>query len=67
MRARKYLAGKDSEPLDALSKGFAFETLVLNELRAYNAYADRHRDIAYYKSEGGLEIDFVVELKKKTI
>ncbi|MBI3201080.1 MAG: ATP-binding protein [Myxococcales bacterium] len=60
-------AGLLFEPMDSLWKGAAFETFVLGELRAFNDYARRHRDIYFYRSEGGLEIDFVVELNKKTL
>ncbi len=60
-------AGLQHEAMDSFWRGFAFETLLFGELRAYNRYADRGRSIFYYKSEGQLEIDFVIELKKKTM
>lgn len=56
-----------AEPLDSVARGFALETLLLAELRAYNHYAAKGRGIFYYHSEGGLEVDFIVELRKKTM
>lgn len=55
------------EPFDSVARGFALETLLLAELRAYNHYAAKGRGIYYYHSEGGLEVDFIVELRKKTL
>jgi uncharacterized protein len=55
------------EPFDSVARGFALETLVLAELRAYNHYAGKGRGLYYYHSEGGLEVDFIVELRKKTM
>jgi len=55
------------EPFDSVARGFALETLLLAELRAYNHNAGKGRGLYCYHSEGGLEIDFIVELRKKTI
>lgn len=55
------------EPFDSVARGFALETLLLAELRAYNHYAAKGRGLYYYRSEGGLEVDFIVELRKKTL
>lgn len=60
-------AGLIREPLDSLSKGFAFETLVLNELRIYNEVSRRERKISFYGVNGAEEIDFIVETQKKTM
>ena len=60
-------AGLIREPLDALTKGFALETLVLNELRIYNEVSRRERNISFYGVTGSDEIDFIVETQKKTI
>ncbi len=56
-----------AEPFDSVARGFALETILLSDLRAYNHYASRGRGIYYYHSEGGLEVDFIVELRKKTL
>ncbi len=56
-----------NEPFDAVARGFALETLLLGELRAYNHYAGKGRGLYYYHSEGGLEVDFIVELRRKTL
>lgn len=60
-------AGLLEEEIDASWRGFALETYVLHELRAYNHYCDRNRPLSYYGLSGGAEIDFVVETRKKTI
>ncbi|MDX2051972.1 MAG: AAA family ATPase [Polyangiaceae bacterium] len=56
-----------AEPFDSVARGFALETILLSELRAYNHYRAKGRGIFYYHSEGGLEVDFIVELKRKTL
>ncbi|MCX6110655.1 MAG: AAA family ATPase [Proteobacteria bacterium] len=59
-------AGLAFDSLDRYYKGFLFETYLLNEVRAYNEYSGRHRDIFYYALRSGGEIDLVIQLKKKT-
>ncbi len=55
------------EEVDNVCRGFAFENYVLNEIRAFNHYMKKHRDLYFYKVTGGLEIDVLVEIKKKTL
>ncbi|MCX6127201.1 MAG: hypothetical protein NTV34_20960 [Proteobacteria bacterium] len=43
-----------------------FETILLNEVRAYNEYANKHRDLFYYGVRGAGDIDLIVQLAKKT-
>jgi uncharacterized protein len=60
-------AGLIREPLDVLSKGYALETLVLNELKIYNEVSKKDRKISFYSIPGQSEIDFIIEVEKKTI
>lgn len=41
--------------------GKAFESWCFHELRAFNAYAERHADLTYWRLASGVEIDFVVD------
>lgn len=59
-------AGLLDDPLDGVSRGFAFETGVLNEVRAYNHYAAKNRELSYYRVSSGIEIDLVIETRRKT-
>jgi predicted AAA+ superfamily ATPase len=58
-------AGLLHDPIDRLWKGTSLETLVLHELKVYNETSGRHRPIAYYRTPAGVEVDFVVELRKR--
>lgn len=40
--------------------GKAFESLIHHELRAYAEYSGKHFDIAYWRTAGGVEVDFVL-------
>jgi uncharacterized protein len=48
-------------------KGYSFETLVLGELRAFNAYRRKDRQIFHYSVTGGFDVDFVIETEKKVL
>ena len=54
------------EEVDGMWLGFALETLLLNELKAYNSYFEKERPIYHYGITGSYDIDFVVETKLKT-
>ncbi len=60
-------AGLLEEDVDNVWKGFSLETYFLNELRAYNHYEKKNRQIYYYKLSNSYEIDFIIEIKKKTL
>lgn len=47
--------------------GRSFQTLVLHELRSFLAYSSLNFPIFYYKTKSGVEVDFVIELKKATL
>lgn len=53
--------------VDKFWQGFAFETLILNELKIYNEVSRKRFDIYYYATPGAGEIDFLIETRKKTI
>ncbi len=55
------------EDVDSVWRGSALETQILHEVRAYNSYRKRGRDLYYYSVSGGGEIDLLVETKKKTL
>jgi predicted AAA+ superfamily ATPase len=58
-------AGLLRDPLSLDWRGVALETLLFHELRVWNAVAQRHRPIAYYRTAAGAEIDFVIETRKR--
>lgn len=60
-------AGLLDDQVDTVWKGFALETLVLNELKAYNHYTGKNRSLSFYNVSGGYDIDFIVETRKKTL
>jgi predicted AAA+ superfamily ATPase len=39
--------------------------LIFHELRVYNHVREKHRFIGFYETGAGVEVDFVVETKKK--
>ena len=56
-------AGLLKDPPDRSWLGFALETLVYHELRAFNDVGHHHRSISYYAAASGTEIDFVIETR----
>ena len=48
-------------------RGHSFETLILNEVRAFNRYLKKDRNLFYYKFHNGYEIDLLIETQKKSI
>lgn len=57
-----YRAIRPRGPLDTPDEidGAALETLVLQELRAANDYAELDYEISYWRTPAGLEVDFVL-------
>ncbi len=47
--------------------GRSLETMIFHELRCYNDMLNVDREIFYYSTPSGLEIDFVVQLRKATL
>ncbi len=60
-------AGYLNEEIDSVWRGFAFETYVIHEVRAYNSYSKKVRDLFYYKVSGGNEVDLLIETSRKTL
>jgi predicted AAA+ superfamily ATPase len=58
-------AGLHRDPVDRLWQGTALETLIYHELRVFNETARKHRPIAYYRTPAGVEVDFIVETRKR--
>ena len=58
-------AGLVREPADRSWQGTALETLIFHELRVYNEISRKKRPLAYYRTASGVEIDFVIESRKR--
>jgi len=58
-------AGLLFDPVDRIWKGSSLETLILHELKVYNHTQQKHRDIYFYRTGSGVEIDFIIETKKR--
>ncbi len=59
--------GLQWQDVDALAKGFAFESMVLREVQTYLEVSRRPLKIYYYATPGAGEIDFIVETRPKTL
>jgi predicted AAA+ superfamily ATPase len=60
-------AGLIFDEVDSVWRGFALETWILNEVRAFNSYQKRGKEFYYYKATGGSELDLVIETQRKTL
>jgi len=58
-------AGLLRDPMDRLWQGTALETLLYHELRVYNEVSRKHRQISYYRTPAGVEIDFIIETARR--
>lgn len=58
-------AGLLYDPVDRHWLGLALETLIYHELRVFNHVSGRNRSIFFYRTGSGVEIDFIVETRKK--
>ena len=54
-------AGLLFDPVDRLWKGTALENMIFHELRVYNLTQNKNRQISFYRTGSGVEIDFVIE------
>ena len=59
------VAGLLRDPIDRLWQGTALETLLYHELRVYNEVSGKHRQISYYRTPAGVEIDFIIETARR--
>lgn len=55
------------DPIDPVGHGYALETWVLHELKVYNEITGVRRSLFHYKTGADVEVDFVVETRKKTL
>lgn len=58
-------AGLLRDPADRIWLGTALETLIFHELRVHNEISRQHRPIAYYRTPAGVEVDFIIETRKR--
>ena len=58
-------AGLLFDPIDRIWKGTALETMIYHELRVFNHTTNRNREIFFYRTANGAEIDFVIETRKR--
>jgi uncharacterized protein len=55
-----------SEDIDSSWLGYAFESWVLHEVRAYNSYFRKRKSLFYYSLPSNVDIDLIIETKKAT-
>ncbi len=58
-------AGLTFDPVHREWLGTALETLIYHELQVYNHTQNKHRPIAFYRTASGVEIDFIIETRKR--
>ena len=58
-------AGLLRDPADRIWQGTALETLIYHELRVYNEISGKHRQICYYRTPAGVEVDFIIEIARR--
>jgi predicted AAA+ superfamily ATPase len=58
-------AGLHREHVDRPWRGHALETLIYHELRVFNEISRKLRPISYYRTASGVEVDFIIETRKR--
>ncbi len=61
------LQGRITSPLHESESGKIFETFLLNQLRAANAFTRSRGEFFYWRTGSGVEVDCVLELPGQTI
>jgi predicted AAA+ superfamily ATPase len=64
--AARAAAGMLFDPVDTIWQGYALETIVFHELRVYNHANQKNREISFYRTASGSEIDFIIETAKRS-
>lgn len=59
-------AGLLGENLDSDWLGRSLETFIFHELKSYISYFQKFKGLFYYRAKSGLEVDFVIEIKKRS-
>ncbi|MBI3296606.1 MAG: ATP-binding protein [Elusimicrobia bacterium] len=59
-------AGLLADPVDRAWVGFALETLIFHELRVFNEASGSRRPLSHYRTAAGVEIDFIVETRRRS-
>lgn len=54
------IAKREFKILKGSEAGKSFETYIFHELNAYNIMMEKYSDISYWRTHGGLEVDFVI-------
>ncbi|MEW6365109.1 MAG: AAA family ATPase [Acidobacteriota bacterium] len=60
-------AGLQRQTPDGDWLGRSLETLVLHEMRVYNEVSGKQCPLAFYRTPAGVEIDFVIETRRRTM
>lgn len=58
------LSGRLPYPPNTEETGHLFETIILNEIRAYIEYSGLHYPIFFWRSHNGVEVDVLIETTK---
>lgn len=59
-------AGLLGENLDDDWLGRSLETFIFHEIKSYISYFQKFKGLFYYRAKSGLEVDFVIEIKKRS-
>jgi predicted AAA+ superfamily ATPase len=55
------------DDFDSVLQGFAFETVMINEIRAHLSYSLKHYPLYHYTISGSYDIDLMIETRPKSI
>ncbi len=60
-------AGLLDQPLDALWRGSALETLIVHEIRCFLEFQHLRHELFFYRTASGLEVDLIIQIERKTL
>jgi len=58
-------AGLLFDPVDRIWQGTALENMIYHELSVFNLTRNKNRGIYFYRTGSGVEIDFIIETRKR--